>query len=111
MEALSTKVRMVLSGTEDSFGALSATMPCELLALPDGTRQMSASAANQEDVDQIVDLVRKHHLSLHRLDRTTLTLEEVFLSAVNTEDGLEAAPQASFSAESIDYSVAASKEK
>ncbi|MCR9292409.1 MAG: ABC transporter ATP-binding protein [bacterium] len=109
--ALSTKVRMVLSGTEDSFENLAAVIACELLTLPDGTRQMSANAATQEDVDQIVDLVRKNSLSLHRLDRTSLTLEEVFLSAVNTEGDSEDLPPATMAMDSIDYSVAASREE
>lgn len=84
--ALSSKVRMELSGQADDFKAMETEVPCELCLLPDGRYQLSATAASQADVDQLVDAVRKHDLSLHRLERTRLTLEEVFLSAVSTDE-------------------------
>lgn len=84
--ALASKVRMELSGETPAIESLRNEYECELLMLPDGRWQFATSTDSQAGVDQLVDQVRAKGLSLHKLERTRLTLEEVFLSAVQTDE-------------------------
>ncbi len=92
--ALASKVRVVVSGPTTGLEDLCASVDCEVVGLPDGSQQLSANATSQEDVDRLVDLIRQNQLSLRKLERTSLTLEEVFLSAVNSESAEESALRA-----------------
>lgn len=83
--ALVTKVRMDLSGPAEVIEELAKVQHYELLPLPDSRWQFAMTAESQADVDALVDLVRGKGLSIHKLDRTRLTLEEVFLSAVQDD--------------------------
>lgn len=88
--ALVSRVRMELSGEQPAIESLRTECDCEVQILPDGHWQFSASLASQQDVDQLVDSIRSKGISLHKLDRTRLTLEEVFLSAVGGDENLAA---------------------
>lgn len=85
--ALASKIRMELVGSDEHVNALRTMCECELLKLPDGRWQFSADAESQEIVDSWIDEIRSKGISLRRLERTQLTLEEVFLSAVQDDDG------------------------
>ena len=64
----------------------------ELNMLPDGRWQMSANVEHQTDIDRFVDELRRNHASIIKLERSKLSLEEVFLSAVNSDDELVISP-------------------
>ena len=78
----SLKVRMEVSGSEEALSNMAEQVEGEVVAMPDGRLQLALNAQDQTDVDRIVDDFRAKGISIHRLERTTLTLEEVFLSAV-----------------------------
>lgn len=80
--ALSTRVRIELSGEEPAIESLQTQDGCELTQLPDARWLLTAPADSQSDVDQIIDLLRHKQISIRKLERTRPTLEEVFLSAV-----------------------------
>lgn len=84
--ALASKIRMELAGADDAVNSLRQLCNCELLRMPDGRWQFNADAESQETVDQWIDEIRSKGISLRRLERTQLTLEEVFLSAVQDDD-------------------------
>lgn len=84
--ALSIKVRMELSGEPVAIDRLRSEVECELLSLPEGRWQFSAHAASQDEVDVLVDRLRQNQISIHRLERSRLTLEEVFLSMVSDQE-------------------------
>ncbi len=83
--ALSSKVRMELTGDASSLEALRGHQACELLSLPDLKWQYATAVESQTDVDRLVDHIRQLDLSVLKLERTRPTLEEVFLSAVNSD--------------------------
>ncbi len=83
--ALASKVRMELSGDVRAIQALQSGSECELHPLPDSRWQFATTSAAQEDVDRLVDRMRQANISIHKLERTSLTLEEVFLSAVRSD--------------------------
>lgn len=79
---LDTKVRIELAAAPEKIELLTQYGGLEILPLPDAHWQLTCAAHTQADVDQLVDRIRSLNISLLRLDRTKLTLEEVFLSAV-----------------------------
>lgn len=79
---LDTKVRIELAAAPEKIELLKQAGGVEILPLPDSHWQLTSAAHSQGDVDQLVDRIRSLNISLLRLDRTKLTLEEVFLSAV-----------------------------
>ncbi|GAB5403706.1 MAG: ABC transporter ATP-binding protein [Aureliella sp.] len=92
--ALSTKLRMELAGETEQIDALRSRLKeavsavgeetqCEIVALPDGRAQLTAAVEDHSQVDAIVDFAREAGLSIRHLQRSRLTLEEVFLSAVS----------------------------
>ncbi len=83
--ALTTKVRMQLSGELPAIEALRSREDCELQMLPDGRWQFAASVEQQAEIDRLVDSIRQADLSIHQLERTRPSLEEVFLSAVQEQ--------------------------
>ncbi len=83
--ALSSRVRVELAGEPEAIESLRSAYDCELRRLPDGHWQLAMSADHQDSIDQLVDTLRAKGISLSKLDRTRLTLEEVFLSAVQDE--------------------------
>lgn len=80
--AFDTKVRIELAAAPEKIEQLKQFGGLEILPLPDAHWQLTSAAHSQTDVDQLVDRIRALGISLLRLDRTKLTLEEVFLSAV-----------------------------
>ncbi|MEM8733325.1 MAG: ABC transporter ATP-binding protein [Planctomycetota bacterium] len=80
-----SKVRIRLSGPDDALKTIASELNAELLLLPDGSQQLSATANTQADVDKTIDHLRSQGISIHMLERTSLTLEEVFLSAVRDD--------------------------
>ncbi len=82
--ALSSRVRMELSSDPTAIENLRGLRECELLPLPDGKWQYVTTIDEQCEVDQTIDTIRRLGISLLKLDRTRPTLEEVFLSAVNS---------------------------
>ncbi len=80
--ALDTKVRIELAAAPEKIEQLKQTEGIEILPLPDTHWQLTCAAHTQADIDRLVDRIRSLDISLLRLDRTKLTLEEVFLSAV-----------------------------
>ena len=84
--ALASKIRMELAGDDEQINILRSLCDCELLRLPDGRWQFNADADSQEIVDGWIDDIRGKGISLRRLERTQLTLEEVFLSAVQNDE-------------------------
>lgn len=85
--ALSSTLRMEISGSaaqvEVMKGQLDPARPCEILALPDERWQLATAVEDHTQVDHFVDLSREAGLSIRHLQRSQLTLEEVFLSAVS----------------------------
>lgn len=82
-----TRVRIELSGTPEQFSQLQEKSTVELIDLPEeNLQQLTAGTDGQDDVDKLVDCIRGLDMSIHKLDRSSLTLEEVFLSAVQAED-------------------------
>lgn len=85
--ATASRVRLELSGDTEAINSISAAHSAmETLQLPDGRWQVSTTAETQEDVDRLIDQIRHANISMHKLERTQLTLEEVFLSAVGSAD-------------------------
>jgi ABC-2 type transport system ATP-binding protein len=80
--ALDTKVRMELAGSRDAIEKLRALTQLDPLALPDSHWQLSTHATEQAEVDRLIDQIRQLGISLLSLERSRLTLEEVFLSAI-----------------------------
>ncbi len=80
--ALDTKVRIELAAAPEKIEQLKHWMGVEILPLPDSHWQLTSAMHTQADIDQLIDRIRALNISLLRLDRTKLTLEEVFLSAV-----------------------------
>ncbi len=92
--ALSTKLRMELAGSieqvdalrvrlQESTTAVGAETKCDIVALPDDRAQLTAAVEDHSQVDAIVDFARQAGLSIRHLQRSRLTLEEVFLTAVS----------------------------
>ena len=80
--SLDTKVRIELAAAPEKIDQLKHVCEVEILPLPDERWQLTTAAHTQAEVDQLIDRIRSLNISLLRLDRTKLTLEEVFLSAV-----------------------------
>lgn len=80
--ALDTKVRIELAAAPEKIDQLKQWVGVEILPLPDSHWQLTSAAHSQADIDQLIDRIRSLDISLLRLDRSKLTLEEVFLSAV-----------------------------
>ena len=80
--ALDTKVRIELAAAPEKIEVLKQVVGVEILPLPDSHWQLTGAMHTQAEVDQLIDRIRALNISLLRLDRTKLTLEEVFLSAV-----------------------------
>lgn len=55
------------------------------LQLPNGSWQVSLPTGSQGEVDQMIDELRNAHISIHKLERSQRSLEEVFLSVVNNK--------------------------
>ncbi len=82
-----TRVRIELSGTPEQFSQLQKKSAVELIDLPEeNLQQLTSGTDGQDDVDKLVDCIRGLDMSIHKLERSSLTLEEVFLSAVQAED-------------------------
>ncbi len=79
---LDTKVRIEIAAAPEKIELLKHWRGVEILPLPDSHWQLTSAMHTQADVDQLIDRIRALNISLLRLDRTKLTLEEVFLSAV-----------------------------
>ncbi|GIW98490.1 MAG: ABC transporter ATP-binding protein [Pirellulaceae bacterium] len=88
------RVRLVLSGAEEHLQQLASRMGASLAPLPDGGYDLHVQAETQADVDRLVDAARRDGISIHRLERTRMTLEELFLSAVqrHEDDGCPSSP-------------------
>jgi ABC-2 type transport system ATP-binding protein len=86
--AIVTRVRMELSGDSAEIEKLRAHDNYELDPLPDGRWQFSAGVESQAEVDALVDRLRDAQISIRQLERTRLSLEEVFLSAVQADTPL-----------------------
>lgn len=89
--ALATKLRMELAAEPAVVETLRDAIPAQvtevdLLPLPDSHWQFTAAVDTQADIDQLVDLARKHGVGIRKLERSRLTLEEVFLSAVQDSE-------------------------
>ncbi len=99
--SLDTKIRMELVAEAEKVNQLKSQVDVDLLPLPDNRWQLTSTASSQADLDALVDRVRQLGISLQRLERTRLTLEEVFLSAIQrsgySEDGTPSATQAEIS--------------
>ncbi len=81
----SSRVRLELQGSEQAINdslTHSATENLEKLQLPSGAWKVSFSTSSQEHVDKVVDNLRAANVSICKLDRTQLSLEEVFLTVV-----------------------------
>lgn len=81
-EELDTKVRLEIAGAATAVAQLQQLTSLTALPLPDNQWQLSTAANTQVEVDQLVDQIRGLGMSLLRLERSRLTLEEVFLSVV-----------------------------
>ncbi len=81
-----TKIRMELIGDLQSISDSIARFadPFESLQLPTGNWQVSFAAGSQQQLDQLIDQLRQKNVSICKLDRTQLSLEEVFLTAVQS---------------------------
>ncbi len=81
-----TKIRMELIGDFQSISHSIAQVadPFESLQLPTGNWQVSFAAGSQQQLDQLIDQLRQKNVSICKLDRTQLSLEEVFLTAVQS---------------------------
>lgn len=83
--ALTARLRMELSGEAAALELLRGSCECELLPLPDSKWQFAAAFESQADIDRLIDRIRELKISVLKLERTRPTLEEVFLSAVNSK--------------------------
>ncbi len=88
--ALTAKLRIEFFGQKHQIEQLQSELTahatehqCE--ALPEERWQFSTHIESQADVDRLVDQARRHGIGIYKLQRTQLTLEEVFLSAVQDE--------------------------
>ncbi len=77
-----TRVRAEISGDEPAVRRLESQFNGRVGRLPDGRYEIKVTAETQADVDFLVDTIRQSGISLHALERTRMTLEEVFLTAV-----------------------------
>ncbi|RMF44990.1 MAG: ABC transporter ATP-binding protein [Planctomycetota bacterium] len=77
-----TRVRAEVSGDEAAVGRVASQFDGAVGRLPDGRYEVKVTAETQADVDCLVDTIRQGGLSLHALERSRMTLEEVFLTAV-----------------------------
>ena len=84
--ALASRVRIEVSGPADEIASISNKLDCDVMNLPDATWQLTANIKTQEEIDHMVDFLRSRTISIAKLERTKPTLEEVFLSAVQTDD-------------------------
>lgn len=84
----SSKWRMELIGSIESirqaFGSLPAAESLECLQLPSGNWQVSIASGSQEELNSLIDRLRQQQVGICKLERTQLTLEEIFLSAVQS---------------------------
>jgi ABC-2 type transport system ATP-binding protein len=93
-EELDTRVRFEIGGDPTAINELQKLTSLVALPLPDSQWQLNTSATSQTEVDKLVDQIRGLGISIMRLERTRLTLEEVFLSVVQqpTEADLRLSP-------------------
>lgn len=82
--ALASRVCIELAGETTSLEQLRMRQIGELQSLPDGRWRFVAPFETQAELDAIVDGIRGLRISILNLERTRPTLEEVFLSAVNS---------------------------
>ena len=80
-----TRVRIELSGEASCLSHLRETIAGEWLELPEQRWMLTSNVDAQAGIDALVDELRAGGGSIRHLERTRLTLEEVFLSAVQTE--------------------------
>jgi ABC-2 type transport system ATP-binding protein len=80
--ALETKVRIEVASSAEAIEQLKRTPNIEIAPLTEMRWQVACNAHDQADIDQLVDHIRTLGISLLRLERTRLTLEEVFLTAI-----------------------------
>ncbi|MEM7473661.1 MAG: ABC transporter ATP-binding protein [Planctomycetota bacterium] len=81
----SGRVRMEVSGSVEAMQKLQEQSNFQSIPLPEsGLYQVSSSADDQQEVDKLIDHARGLGISIHKLERTSLTLEEVFLSAIQS---------------------------
>lgn len=85
--ALTTRVRMEISGDSQAIESISSSDDTEVRPLPDSRFQYVSNVESQSDIDRLVDHFRAQAISIHKLERTRPSLEEVFLSAVQSESG------------------------
>jgi ABC-2 type transport system ATP-binding protein len=80
--ALETKVRIEVAASLSAMDRLRGFPNLEIAPLTEMRWQVSCNAHDQMDIDQLVDGIRELGISILRLERTRLTLEEVFLTAI-----------------------------
>ncbi len=83
--ALTSRLRMELAGESAAVEQLRTDRECELLPLPESKWQFATAYESQAEIDQLIDHIRQLNISVLKLERTRPTLEEVFLSAVNSQ--------------------------
>jgi hypothetical protein len=71
-----------IESIRQAFAPMPAAESLECLQLPSGNWQVSVAAGAQDELDLLIDRLRQNQIGICRLERTQLTLEEIFLSAV-----------------------------
>jgi ABC-2 type transport system ATP-binding protein len=83
-----SKIRLELRGAieniRETLGELAQSDSQQSTQLPNGNWLVTYSAGTQDEVDRLIDRLRAHQISICKLDRTQLTLEEIFLTAVQS---------------------------
>jgi ABC-2 type transport system ATP-binding protein len=83
-----SKLRMELIGAitpiRQAFEPMPAFETLDCLQLPSGNWQVSIAAGAQDELDRLIDRLRLNQIGICKLERTQLTLEEIFLSAVQS---------------------------
>ncbi len=80
--ALETKVRIEVAASVEAIEQLRKRPDLEIAPLTEMRWQIACNAHDQVDIDQLVDHIRMLAISILRLERSRLTLEEVFLTAI-----------------------------
>ncbi len=90
--ANSTRVRMELIASSEAIVTLKSQTDAEITALPDSHWQLNMRATDQSDIDTLIDRIRGLGISVLHLERSRMTLEEVFLSAIQQAERGTAEP-------------------
>ena len=85
--ALASTVKLHLACEDpNALTELEPGYEAALVRMPDNTTQFSCRVESQAKVDQLVDDLRMRNVSILRLERNQVSLEEVFMSAVGSQD-------------------------